>query len=280
VVIVNGRISDHSFRGYFMIKFLLHPILNRISLFCMQGDDDARRLMALGVSPDKLRVNGNMKFDIGDNSLLQEEARVYRNGLGLTGADKLWVCGSTHPGEEEAILGVFQDLLKDYPSLRLLIAPRHPERSVEIEGLIQRKGFLPLRLSQLDSGIGDRSARRVFILDSVGQLMRYYAASDVVFMGGSLVKKGGHNILEPAALARPVIFGPYMFNFRDIARLFLRKQAAVLVHNKEELKVALKELLDDPGKAEGLGARGQGLISDNRGATRRNLESLKSFLLP
>jgi len=278
VVIVNGRISDHSFQGYRCIKFLLRPILKKVTLFCVQTDTDRQRLMALGVAAEKIRVNGNMKFDLDDSLRLEEEAKSYRNRLGLTERDRLLVCGSTHPREEELLLGAYQDLLKDYPGLRLLIAARHPERSAEIEALVQKKGFTALRLSLLDASAPDKTGRRIFILDSVGELMRYYAAADIVFIGGSLVRKGGHNILEPAALAKPVVFGPYMFNFRDITGLFLKNQAALLVHSGEELKLKLRELLDNPLGALNLGSRGQRLILDNRGATPKNIESLTAFL--
>jgi len=275
VIIVNARISDRSFRGYLLIKFLLRSVLNKIRLFCVQSDSDARRLVALGVRPDKIRVHGNMKFDLEDNPRQQQEAGTYRSKLGLTEEEKLLVCGSTHPKEEEIILEVYRDLLKSYPSLRLLIAPRHPERAEEIAGIIQKKGFLPLFLSRSER---DLAGRQIFILDSVGELMSYYAASDMVFIGGSLVQKGGHNILEPAVLAKAIIFGPHMFNFRDIAKLFLANRAALSVRNAEELKLKIKELLVNPGEREELGSRARGLILANRGATRRNLEALKGSL--
>jgi len=276
VVIVNGRISDRSFGGYRLIKFFLQPILKKVSLFCAQSGTDAQRLKALGVPPEKIQVSGNMKFDIEVNPHLEQEAKGYRHKLGLAASDKLLVCGSTHSKEEEILLKVYRDLLKDWPNLKLLIAPRHPERAMEIEALILKEGLAALRLSRL--GLITKTGDEIFILDSVGELMQYYAAADLVFMGGSLVKKGGHNILEPAMLARPVLFGPYMFNFRDIAGLFLKHQAAIAVRNTDNLKLRLNELLDNPLKAEDLGRRGRGLISANRGATRKNLASLKKFL--
>jgi 3-deoxy-D-manno-octulosonic-acid transferase len=276
VVIVNGRISDRSFRGYRIIKFLFEPILRKVSLFCVQSDSDAARFVALGVAPQNIRVSGNMKFDIEDNPRLEDDAAGYRRKLGLGEGDRLLVCGSTHPGEEELLLDVYRQLSGDYRRLHLLLAPRHPERSVQVGDLIRKAGFQPSATSRL--GQGGSKGEKVFIVDSIGELMGYYAAADLVFIGGSLIKKGGHNILEPAVLAKPVIFGPYMFNFRDIARMFLDNQAALSVRGSGELKTRLKELLDNPAKALLLGVRGRQLILENRGATGRILKEIESFL--
>ena len=261
VVIINGRISDGSFRGYLMLKFLLRPILNKISMFCVQTEVDCQRLMRLGVSETKIRVTGNMKFDALSEPV---KGADYKRKLGLKPEERLLVAASTHPGEEEIILSAYKSLLFEFCDLRFLIAPRHPERAKEIEKLVLKNGF-------------NRGRRDVFILDTVGELISYYAVSDIVFVGGSLVKKGGHNILEPAALGKPVLFGPHMFNFRDIAALFLQKKAGILVHNGQELTEKIKYLLNNLLEKNQICNAAKQVISENQGATIRNLEILKDI---
>lgn len=286
IFVVNGRISDRSFGGYLAIKFLVRPILNKITFFCVQTQRDAERLIRLGVSGDKIRVTGNMKFDIKDyadfkKTRLPEQARDYtdyRLKLGLSSKEKLFIAASTHPGEEEIILGTYKELLNEFPFLRFLIAPRHPERALEIIKLIKKFDFESMRISVFNRQTAKpRNPQTIFILDAVGQLMSFYAISDIVFVGGSLTKIGGHNILEPASLGKPIIFGPYMFNFKDIADLFLNNNACLSVPNKAELKQSIKELLNSPYKMEELGKKAKDLIVGNQGATRRNLELIKSL---
>jgi 3-deoxy-D-manno-octulosonic-acid transferase len=273
IVVVNGRISDSSYQGYLCLKFLVKQILNKVNLFCVQTETDAQRLVSLGVLENKIKVTGNMKFDITDYTDLKTDYTDYRLSLGFKPEEKLWVCGSTHPGEEEIILGVYRNLCKDYSNLRLLIVPRHPERASEIQKIIIKYSFSSNRISQLNGQTGKRAnGQTVFILDTVGELMKYYAIADIVFVGGSLIRKGGHNILEPASLGKPVLFGPYMFNFRDIADSFLDNNAGTLVHNKTELEKNIRDLLDNPSKVNVLNQRASELIRHNQGATKRNLE--------
>jgi 3-deoxy-D-manno-octulosonic-acid transferase len=231
-----------------------------------------------------------MKFDAGDYA--DERIADYadqRIGLGLKDKEKLLVAGSTHPGEEEIVLDVYKELLAEFPYLRLLIAPRHPERATEIEKMIIRYGFRPLRVAQIDQRptspqnvaspprLFGGNQPSVFILDTVGHLVDYYAVADLVFVGGSLIRKGGHNILEPAALGKPILFGPYMFNFRDISELFLENQAAQSVRNRDELAKKSRDLLNDSSKALQFSRRAKGLIRENQGATQKNLGLIKNL---
>lgn len=280
IAMVNGRVSDRSFKGYRRIRFLLKPILNKIDLFCVQSKVDSDRLIHLGVSANKIRITGNMKFDVVDYApaFRQEEIpeidyEDYRLRMGLAAKDKLLIAGSTHPGEEDRVLGVYKKLLNDYPFLRLILAPRHPERSRDIEKAAVTYGFNPARISQLKSQTdNETNVQTVFILDTIGQLRSFYSIADIVFVGGSLVKVGGHNILEPAYFERPILFGPYMFNFRDIAGIFLKNKAAVLVQDANQLYKAVASLLKDPGKANELGKKARAIILENRGAADRNLK--------
>ena len=277
VVTVNGRVSDASFRGYSSIKILLKPILNKINLFCVQTERDAERLRHLGVYGDKIHITGNMKFDIRGYPHKIQEAADYRLRLALASQDKLFVAGSTHIGEEEIILNVYRGLSREFPHLRLLIAPRHPERAAPVFNLIKKFGFETERISLLNERTREQESKRtVYLLDTVGELASFYSIADIVFVGGSLVKKGGHNILEPASFAKPVLFGPHMFNFSDIADLFLSNKAAIEVHDQADLKMNIAELLRNPSKAIERGKRGQQLILQNQGATTRNLEYIKA----
>ncbi|MBM3246669.1 MAG: 3-deoxy-D-manno-octulosonic acid transferase [Candidatus Omnitrophica bacterium] len=287
IAVVNGRISDNSFKGYCLIKFILSPILNKVSLFCAQTQRDAQRLVLLGVSSDKIKITGNMKFDCQGRADNVNNTLELKQKLGLGSQEKLLVAASTHPGEEKIVLNIYQGLIRDFPGLRLLIAPRHPERTRKIEEIVNKFGFQAQRLSQLSGEPVSQLSRHtgtpahrhtVFILDTIGQLIDYYALADIVFVGGSLVKKGGHNILEPAALGKPVLFGPQMSNFRDIAEMFLKNQAGILARNTQELKSKIRELLDNPGFAAQFSQRAQALILDNQGATQRNLELIKELL--
>jgi 3-deoxy-D-manno-octulosonic-acid transferase len=272
VAVVNGRISDSSYGGYSLIKFLIKPILNKISLFCVQTPRDAQRLFSLGVAREKVKVTGNLKFDA--LRAIPHPAEKKRE-LGLAGQEKLVVCGSTHSGEEENILAAYRALLSEFTHLRLLIAPRHPERAADIEKLILKFNFQPLRISQIGQQPKADELKPVFILDAVGQLLDFYAIADIVFVGGSLIKKGGHNILEPASLSKPVIFGPFMFNFRDIAELFLEHQAAIEVGNQPELQNKIRFFLRHPEQAAALGQKARDLVLRNQGATQKTCQYLK-----
>ncbi len=278
IVTVNGRISDSSFRGYFSIKFLLKPLLNKINLFCVQGIQDARKFKALGAREEKIKITGNMKFDNADCHYQTEDSQNLRLKLGLGSQEKLLVAGSTHPGEEEVILGIYKDLIAELDGLKLLIAPRHPQRSKEVANLVSSFGFRSVLVSTLPSTCSTCETQPVFILDTIGQLIYFYHISEIVFVGGSLVKKGGHNILEPASLAKPIIFGPYMFNFRDIAELFISNRAAILVNNQEELKAKVRELFKNASYCEELGRKAKDLIQKNSGSTKRNIELIRAII--
>jgi len=279
IVIVNGRISDSSYSGYSAIKYLIRPILRKINMFLLQSDTDASRLQKLGVAKEKMRVTGNLKFDLNLNAGSGLSTLEERRKLMLGPEDKLWVCGSTHAGEEKLIMQTYQELLLVYPKLKLLIAPRHPERSQEIAALAGKMKFVPVLVSNLSGACRICSNNSIFILDTIGKLFNYYACSDIVFVGGSLVKTGGHNILEPASLKKPVIFGPYMFNFRDIVDLFIQAEAGIMVKDTVELNSKIKELLSSNLMAKNYGERAYKLINEYSGATLKNVQIIKQLNL-
>ena len=277
VITVNGRISDSSYRGYRLIKFFIRPILKKVKQFCVQSNLDALRLESLGVDKQRIQVTGNVKFDINLEPFLDADVLAWRAKLWLGPFDRLLVCGSTHPGEEELIFGAYQKLLLVFPKLKLLIAPRHPERGEKISRLAAQKGFMPVLISHISGACPTCIHQPVFILDTIGELLNYYSAADIVFVGGSMVKKGGHNILEPASLKKPVIFGPQMFNFRQISELFLEKQAALLAADSRQLANKVKELLTNDSLAKGMVERAYALIIENRGATNKNIQIIKQL---
>lgn len=280
IAVVNGRLSERSFRGYSAARLFIRPTLRKVSLFCMQTRRDCQRLQSLGVSDARIRCTGNMKFDVSlrrDSSAGLRPALRQRLGLGVS--DRLLVAGSTHIPEEEIVIGAYRNLVARFPDLRLLIAPRHPERAGYVQGLVKRSGFQSLRVSLLKSGISREGTDPfVCILDTVGELADFYEASDIVFMGGSLSRTGGHNILEPAALGRPVIFGPHMFNFRDIAELFMLNRAALMVRSQSELELAVGSLLEDRAALERLAASAQALVRSNQGATLKTFSCIEEVI--
>jgi len=236
-------------------------------------------LLRLGVLEEKILVTGNMKFDVSlpaANRLVPLEE--IKNTLGLDASGKLLIAASTHPGEEKIVLDIYKALLREISGLKLLIAPRHPQRSKEVASQAMQARFEPVFLSKIAIDVTKDSGAQVFILDLIGQLNNFFQAADVVFMGGSLVKKGGHNLLEPAALGKPVIFGPQMFNFRDISVLFLNNQAAIMVHSQDELKEQIKYLFAHPDKARQMAEISRKLILENTGATERNRQVIRNLL--
>ena len=278
VAVVNARISDKSFRGYKASAFMMGRIFKQVDLFCARARTDAEKLSALGVAAERIRVTGNMKFDISAPAEVSKVQNPYLAQLGITSLQRLIVAGSTHPQEEEVVLEAYRRVRRLRPESVLLLAPRHPERASEVARIVQSYDFTPVRISQLkDSSVGGES-QVVFILDTIGQLMTFYALADIVFVGGSLVAKGGHNILEPAVLGKPIIFGPSMSNFQDIADLFLFRKAAVLVYSAEELQERINYLLNNELYAKELSDSARKLVLENQGATEKTLAGLRSLV--
>lgn len=268
VVVVNARISGRSFRGYGRFGFPFRKVLRSVSSFSAQTAEDARRLVALGADPSAVAVAGNMKFDVAaplDGAsplrkwLLEEKAR----------GSAWFVAGSTHDGEDTEVLRAFRAARGANGSVRLLLAPRHPERFDAVAELCGREGFETARRSRLELDRPAPSAP-VILLDSVGELLAAYAAADIAFVGGSLVAKGGHNILEPALYGVPTIVGPHMENFREIAGIFTTGGAVRQVRGGPELAEELARWASDPEPYAETGRRASELLAAFRGATERN----------
>lgn len=257
VVIINGRVSPRSFKRYKLIKPLLKSTFKKIDLFCMQSEEDADRIIAIGAEKDKVKITGNMKFDISLEYRVQ--STEYRERLGLSEKDILIVAGSTHKGEEEILLDVYKNLSKKLSNIKILIAPRHINRIPEIK-----------KLTKNVSG--------AFLLDTIGQLKDFYSIADIVFIGGSLVPHGGQNPIEPAYFSKPIIFGPYMFNFSQIARILINGMAAIEIKDKKGLEEAMSLLINDPKRARAMGVFAKKSIEENRGASIKNFELIKNIM--
>jgi len=278
VLLINGRISDHSLRRYRRIRFFLRPLLRYISLFCVQTRQDRDRIIELGAASSRVHQLGNLKYDY-QLAQLPEKARmlqIIQAVLKPEPDDLLWICGSTREGEEKVLLEVFQSLGEEFPSLRLLLAPRHPHRVDEISRLVETAQISYLRRSELDSQTPDPP--KVLLLDTIGELAYLYQLADVVFVGGSLVPTGGHNIIEVAYFSKPILFGPHMENFKEISNAFLESDAALQVHSGEELPEKIAQLLRDPATREALGGNARQVIGDNQGAVGRTLEIVERAL--
>jgi len=283
VAIVNGRLSEQSFRRYRMIKGFMSRVLNGLSLAAVQTDADGRRLRALGLEAAKISVTGSTKFDAGPPSSTSTLTSEFRERFKLDSSSPLILAASTHAPEERILLNAFTRVRADSEfTPRLMIAPRHPERFREVATLIQDSGFRSTSRTAVPS-LSDSSCD-VILLDSIGELPSVYSLAAMVFVGGSIAKTGGHNILEPAAVGAPVVTGAHTHNFKQIVAVFVKAGAVIQLPPMSEAEAAVElanvfqQLLGDPEKRAELGKRAMGVVSQNRGATERTLDLLGSIL--
>ena len=274
VVVMNGRISERSFQLFRLSRTLFSPLLRKIQLFLVQTEKDRERLTALGVPREKVTVTGNMKLDTLDpNGVWKENRTKLRQEWGYQETDQILIAGSTHAGEEEILFRMLKDLRGEGFQTKLLIAPRHIERSVKILELAKRQGWKAVLASQRQ-----KSSPEVVILDQLGKLRSLYAVADVVFMGGSLVRHGGQNPIEPAAVRRPIVHGPWVSNFHEIYRCLGEAGGSICVNQEEELRFVLGRLLASDKEREHLGSRAYEVLEKLRGATERNFKAVDSLI--
>jgi len=273
VVLVNGRISDHSFRNYRRVRWMTRRLLPMMDLLCLQGDTDAARLLELGAPPERIVVVGSAKYDVdpGDDSTAETVGKVLER-VGFDGR-LLLVGGSTWPGEEAALVEAYRRLRGAHPDLRLVLVPRHVERAPEIEGLLAAAGLRYVLRSRVEESAG-ADDYDVLLADTTGELRGFYRWAQVVFVGKSLTRKGGQNIIEPARYGRPIITGPNLQNFRAVAEDFRRAGALLEVRNEEELVSVVRDLLADPGRREEYGRRARQVVEERRGAVQRTLDEI------
>ena len=278
-MMMNGRISEKSAKSYRYLSGLLRDMLDTINLFCMQSSIDAKYITQLGADPEKIIVTGNTKFDQTYAEVSPENMAAYKKELGL-GKDA-WpviVAGSTHRTEEEAVLTAFAAVRKKYPHARLIIAPRKLNRIEEIKKVNAKFGYEMGFRSKLKEMEGQRPEFPVLMLDTIGELGRIYAVGDIVFVGGSLVRYGGHNVLEPAAHAKPILVGPSMEDFKDSYSLLSKAGACRMVSDTGGLTEAFLEIAGDDVLREKMGEASINIIRENRGAALKTIHYLTDLL--
>ncbi|MCH2558668.1 MAG: lipid IV(A) 3-deoxy-D-manno-octulosonic acid transferase [Alcanivorax sp.] len=271
LLLMNGRLSEKSFRGYARLPRLVQPMLARFEVLAVQTEAEARRFQALGASPDQVRVNGSIKFDL---SLTDDVRRQAADLRAPWGTRPVWIAASTHPGEDEKVLEAHRRLRESHPDALLILVPRHPERFDEVAGLIRRQGVGLARRSRqdpVDQGV------QVYLADTMGELLMLFGAADLAFVGGSLVPVGGHNLLEPAAWGLPVLTGPHLHNFTAIAALLDEAGGLTVVEGEQPLAAALAALYDDAGERRRRGEAAAGVVAANRGALQRGLNICASL---
>ena len=275
VVLANARLSERSAVGYRRLRGLFEPALESVAAVAAQSAEDARRLVSIGAPPAVVEVTGNTKFDVAVHASLREEAAALRRVWGSSRG--IWIAASTHEGEDHQVFDAFERVLAELPGSLLVLVPRHPERFREAAALARRRGFDPLMRSRWPA---DCSGTRVFIGDTMGELPLLYAASDVAFVGGTLVERGGHNMLEPAALGLPVLYGPSVFNFEEIGRRLVEAGGAEVVADSTSLGRAVIRYLTDADLRHTTGAQGRAFVERNRGAGKRVLAMIGPHLRP
>jgi len=294
VIVINGRISDRGFSKYKKIKPIAKTIFRKVGLVLAQTNEYAQRFKELGCPDEKVVVTGSLKYDtaqITDKVEGADELAAQLFGKSeirnLKSEIFLWVAGATGPGEEEIILDVFKELIKQFGNLRLVIVPRKPERFDEVAQLIKETGFLLIRYSQIKklapettekSSIVNRQSSIVILGDTMGDLRKFYSLATIIFVGRSLVPMGGSDMMEAAALGKCTIFGPYTFNFQQTVDALLADNGAIMVKDEEDLLRTMQKCLLEPAYADKIARNGQQVIRKNQGATTKTIDQIAAFL--
>ncbi|MDT8903799.1 3-deoxy-D-manno-octulosonic acid transferase [Anaeroselena agilis] len=275
VMMVNGRISDKSVGNYRYLFTILDRMLDTVHRFCMQSTIDAQYIIRLGAKPRRVFVTGNTKYDQTHTEVSAAERERLASLLKLRGGAPVVVAGSTHRGEEEFVLAAFNKVRENIAEARLIIAPRDNLRGGEVASLAEKYGLKAVRRTDLDKADGSHD---VIVLDTIGELGKIYSIADVVFVGGSLVATGGHNILEPAAHGKPILVGPHMFNFKDSYALFSGQGACDTVYDSADLGDKFVCLLSDAHVRAAMGEKALAIIRENQGAAVRSVQHISEVL--
>ncbi len=275
IVIANARLSSVSARGYKKFYGLVQETLSKVNRIGAQSRLDVANLLAIGAPADRTLFTGSIKFEFVLSASLTEAADSLRH---LWGNNRMvWLAASTHEGEDEIILKSFRQLKEQFPDLLLVLVPRHPERFASVHRLCRKSGFNNVELRSENQG-SISADTDILLGDTMGELQLFYAAATVAFVGGSLVNTGGHNILEPAAVGTPAVFGPYMFNFLEISEMALASGAARQVGSKEELTEVIAYFLAQPNQRHEAGEAGKRLVRENRGALENTMDMIDETL--
>lgn len=275
-MMVNGRISDKSVNRYAYFRSVLTDMLDTIVTFCMQSHIDAEYITRLGADPARVVVTGNTKFDQSYTELTEAEKTRLLAELGLSEAGQVIVAGSSHRGEEELLFPAFSQVRTQFPHIQFIVAPRDTLRAGELVDLAAKHGFTAVRrtnLTKTHAGHHD-----MVIIDTIGELGKLYGLGDIVYVGGSLVPHGGHNILEPAAHGKPILVGPHMFNFKDTYALFSERGVCLTVRDSSELAETMLKLLHNTELRNKLGREALAIINENRGASHKSALYLKALV--
>src|SRR4051812_3741044 len=282
-VLVNGRISSRSYPRYRLARPFFRRVLADVDRFCMQSDESARRIIDMGADPARVVVTGSLKFDSlevpGPSTAADRGPNRVLRYFRISPDRPVLIAASTLKGEEEPVFEAFQRIRARLPQTLLIIAPRKPERFDEVEQLARRGGWNVARRST-ELTVDAELRHDVVVLDSIGELAQVFQVATAVFVGGSLVDQGGHNILEPAVFGKAIVFGPYMQNFAEIARAFVEHDAAIQIRSGRELEAALLGLLTDPVRRAGLGAAARALVGANRGPRGKTMTAIARLLPP
>ena len=272
VMMMNGRISDRSMKRYSLIKRFTSRMLLQIRAFCMQSETDAGHIISMGALSERVTITGNTKYDETYAEVGEDEKNQLRKEFRFDGMEPVIVAGSTHRGEEEMVIKTFRKVMEKYPNARLLLAVREITRAPSVFSMVKEAGLTVLRRSQMQTEKDIVERPEVIILDTIGELGRLYSLADVVFVGGSFVKVGGHNILEPAAHGKPILVGPHMFNFRDIFEILSRRGACIMNANQKDFEKTVFQLLHNPARIKRMGIAALEVVRENQGATQRNID--------
>jgi 3-deoxy-D-manno-octulosonic-acid transferase len=271
-LLINGRISRHSFKRFRRLRFLTKRVLENIKLFLVQTETDKERLRQIGVNPNLIEVTGNLKSEVCLPLFTEKGILEMKRKLNISEMNKVVVAGSTHKGEEEQLLKAFREARKNNSRLLLILAPRHQNRFDEVERLCQDFSFNVGRKTLISSD----SEWDILILDTIGELAQFYALSDISFVGGSLVPWGGQNLLEPAFYGKPIFFGPYMDNFSALAEKFVESDAAKIINKKHDLVEMF--LIQDENSLEEMGSRARETLSSLQGATEKTIKVIEELM--
>jgi 3-deoxy-D-manno-octulosonic-acid transferase len=282
VAIVNGRMSDHSFPGYRRLRPLVGRLLGQVDLIAAQNDESAERFRALGAPPERVRVTGSLKYDGAPTDRNNPRTAALRALAGFAEDDVIFLAGSTQEPEEQIALDIFRRLASEYPRLRLVVVPRHPERFDAVARLLDESKLLWCRRSQLTDhssllALCSSLPSPVLLVDTIGELGAWWGAATIAFVGGSFGPRGGQNMIEPAAYGAAVSFGPNTRNFRDIVAALVAANAAVVVHDADELESFVRRSLDEPAWAAAFGTRAQAFVQSQLGATVRTVTLLETL---
>jgi len=273
LLLANARLSARSLRGYRRIAPLAQQMINSFTLVATQAPADGERFLALGLLPEKLQVTGNLKFDIALAPDLKTQREDLRKEWGAT--RPVWIAASTHEGEEKIILAALNSIRSQFPSILLILVPRHPQRFSKVRQLCQQTGLTIAIRSEKQTASFETS---ILFADTIGELMKFYAAADLAFVGGSITPLGGHNLIEPAVLGVPVLTGPHLHNFADISQSLLQAGGAKIVHDEKSMSAAVIKLLQDAEARASMGNSAREVILKNTGALAKHLACIKTIL--